>query len=188
MALPAPYVTAPLESLKTMLGNDPWGHLENLRSDDLVLIATFIQTFNFIELNLRRSVSSFVRAGLIPNKKRIASSDLVDMSVSAVSRMDPAIQDVADTVGRLNELEFRRPYRNLFAHWATKRIRGHDALYLMSHDSNDTKRAMIGEIDCGSAGFAILLLPDVRGLVQHIGQYESWLARKTADWHMRYGG
>lgn len=187
MALPAPYVTAPLESLKTMLGDDPWAHLENLRSDDLVLIAAFIQTFNFIELNLRRSVSSFVRAGLIPDKKRIGPSDLVEMAVSAVTRLDPTIEDIPDTVRRLKELEFRRTYRNLFAHWAAKRIRGHDALYLMSHDSNDAKRAMVGEIDCSHAGFAILLLPDVRGLVQHIGQYESWLARKAADWYLRYG-
>ncbi|AOI42833.1 hypothetical protein [Burkholderia oklahomensis] len=147
--------------------------MENLRTDDLVLIAAFIQSFNFVEFNLHRSVSSFVHAGLVSQMKRIAPSGLVEISVAAVTRMDPAIEDIPDTIGRLNELEFRRPFRNLFAHWAAKRIRGHDALYLMSHDSSDAKRAMIGEIDRSHAGFAILLLPDVRGLVQHIAQYES---------------
>ncbi|MGN8139218.1 hypothetical protein ACTJLC_31550 [Paraburkholderia sp. 22099] len=102
--------------------------------------------------------------------------------------MDPSIEDIPDTIGRLNELEFRRPYRNLFAHWAAKRIRGQDALYLMSHDARDAEQAMVGPIDRSHAGFAIVLLPDVRGLVQHIAQYESWLAQKTAAWYERYGG
>lgn len=188
MTLPATYATAEIQSLSAALGEDPLAHLENLRPDDLVLIAAFIQAFNFIEFNLRRSVSSFVHAGLVPHKKRIVPSDLVKMAVAAVSRMDPAIEDIPDTVGRLDELEFRRPFRNLFAHWAAKRIKGHDALYLMSHDARDAQQAMIGQIDRDHAGFAIMLMPDLRGLAQHIGQYESWLARKTADWHERYSG
>jgi hypothetical protein len=188
MALPPPYPTATLESIKESLGDNPLAKLEDLRPDDLVLIAAFIQTFNFVELNLRRSVSAFVQAGLVEPKKRQGPSDLVDMSVAAVMKMDPATENVADTVGRLKELEFRRPFRNLFAHWAAKRIRNQDALYLMSHDSRDVNAVQIGDIDCSRAGFAIVLLPDIRGLVGHIAHYETWLSRKTAEWHERYVG
>ncbi|PRX29218.1 hypothetical protein B0G75_109206 [Paraburkholderia sp. BL18I3N2] len=186
MTLPTSYATVEIESLAAALGEDPLAHLENLCPDDLVLIGAFIQASNFIEFNLRRSVSLFVHAGLVPQKKRIVPSDLVKMAVTAVSRMDPAVEDIPGTVGRLDELEFRRPFRNLFAHWAAKRIRGHDALYLMSCDGRDAEQVMIGEIDRSHGGFAIILLPDVRGLVKHIAQYESWLAQKTADWYVRY--
>ncbi|MGN8138669.1 hypothetical protein ACTJLC_28640, partial [Paraburkholderia sp. 22099] len=78
MTLPVAYPTEPLESIKAILGDDPLAHLENLRPDDLILIAAFIQTFNFVEFNLRRSVSSFAHAGLVQRKKRVMPSDLVE--------------------------------------------------------------------------------------------------------------
>lgn len=186
MALPEPFTTSELENLISALGANPLTKLENLHPEDLILIGALIQNFNFIEFNLRRSVSSFVNADLIQQPKRLMPSDLVKVTVSAVALMDPTVEDISDTTGRLNELEFRRPYRNLLAHWAAKRIREHDALYLMSCDGRDAEQSGIGELDHGSAGFAIILLPDLRGLAHHIGRYERWLAQKTADWYERF--
>ncbi|MCT9123789.1 hypothetical protein [Cupriavidus gilardii] len=113
MTLPPPYASAELEGLVAVLGEEPLAHLEDLRADDLVLVAAFIQTFNFVEFNLRRSVSSFVHAGLVQPKKRRMSSELGKTAMAAVSRMDPAVEDIANTVGRLNELEIRRSYQEL---------------------------------------------------------------------------
>ena len=87
MALPPPYPTATLESIKESLGDNPLAKLEDLRPDDLVLIAAFIQTFNFVEFNLRRSVSAFVQAGLVEPKENNYLAAVARRSAVGISSM-----------------------------------------------------------------------------------------------------
>jgi hypothetical protein len=75
----------------------------------------------------------------------------------------------------------------LLAHWAAKRIPGEDAIVLMSKDGRDEKQ-ISGEDQSRDdyVRTAIFDLADLRGLVQHIVDYEVWLATKTVEWHKRY--
>jgi hypothetical protein len=73
----------------------------------------------------------------------------------------------------------------LLAHWAAKRIPGHDAIVLLSMDTNDALAALGNNaITKDHCSYSILMLPDLRGLLNHIAKYDEWLAKKTSEWHI----
>jgi len=180
-----------LEKVLAGLGDNP-SSLAGLKSDDLRLIGSFIQIYNYIELNLRRSIEIFARSNLLDDAvarkhHRISSKLLVQTLKAAVVKLDPSIEDIDKNLKKLDEIEYRRSVRNLLAHWAAKRIPGEDAIVLMSKDGLDEKQ-ISGEDQSRDdyVRTAIFDLADLRGLVQHIVDYEVWLATKTVEWHKRY--
>ncbi|WP_144112030.1 hypothetical protein [Paraburkholderia sp. BCC1886] len=186
MTLPPPYENETLKSIEASLGDNPMSRLEELQANDLALIAKFIQTFNVVEFNLRRALSVLILAGLIPPKKRILPADLVLLTTAAVEKMNPATENIPDTLARLQDLEIRRQFRNLLAHWAAKRIHGADALFLMSHDERDANQVKVGPLGWDYAAYAIVRLSDLLDQIQRIVDHDRWLAPKTAEWLKRY--
>jgi hypothetical protein len=159
---------------------------------DLQLMGRYIQIYNFIELNLRRSIEVFARAGLLEasaarKHHKLAPSALTPTLKASVAVMDPVVEDVPDSLGKLDEIEFRRGFRNIMAHWAARRVPGEDALVFMSKDGRDEKQ-ISGEdkVQVDYARTAILDLADVRGLADHMIHYETWIAVKTSEWYRRY--
>lgn len=194
--LPQEYRTLRGEELERKVEALPNGFadLEPLQPPDYQLIGAFIQVFNFIEFNLRRSLEIHARAELLEpsiarRHSRIRQADIVKQAKAAVSRMDSMVEDIPATRGKLNEIEFRRAFRNLLAHWAARRIPGEDAILLLSKDGSDDKQ-ISGEETVGHdhAKNAIVDLADLRGLLAHIISYENWMAAKTSEWHRRYIG
>lgn len=194
--LPQEYRTPRGEELERKVEALPGGltDLEPLQAPDYQLIGAFIQVFNFIEFNLRRSLEVHARAELLEpsiarRHSQIHQADLVKRAKAAVSRMDPTVEDIPATHSKLDEIEFRRTFRNLLAHWAARRIPGEDAIVFLSKDGRDDKR-ISGEETVGHdhAKKAIVDLADLRGLLAHIIPYENWMAAKTTEWHRRYIG
>ena len=194
--IPKEYRTSRIDALQQILntlGGD-LSALAGLHPDDLHLIGAYIQRFNFIELNVRRSIEVFARikmldASIARRHHKLPSSQLVPTLKSAVARLDPRVEDIGDSQEKLDEIEFRRGIRNLLAHWAAKRLPGEDAIVLMSKDGRD-ERQISGD-DAYQPDYvrtAILDLADVRGLLEHIGNYETWIAFKASEWHARYLG
>ena len=169
---------------------DP-SRLENLTPDDFHLIGAYVQIFNFIEFNCRRSVEIFALAGLLQGRpaakpQRTHISDLIPTIKRVVGGMDQAIEDVADSLGKLDEIELRRGFRNLLAHWAARRIPGEDAIVLFSMDGFDGRQLFGTDKPLEDvAQHAILNLADVRGLIVHMATYEQWIATKVSEWHLR---
>lgn len=165
--------------------------LENLIPEDFRIIGAYIQMHNFMEFNCRRCVEIFALAGLLIGRlsrkpQRISISDLVPTIKKVVEKMNPAVENIRDSLAKLDEIEARRGFRNLFAHWAARRIPNEDAIVLFSMDGFDQKQ--ISGVDDplkDVAQTAIVDLADIRGLIVHVSDYERWMAAKTSEWHAR---
>lgn len=164
-----------------------------LHPEDHLLIGAFIQTFNYMDLNLRRAIETFAHAKLLPKKAagrypQIHSSEVADTVQDSVKAMDPAVEDITDTTHILWIIERRREIRNLLGHWAARRIPGEDAIVLLSKDENDAKRTGGAYLAAGNVKQAVLDLADLRLIFEQIAEIELWLAQKVSDWHERYFG
>lgn len=186
MAIPAAFESDQLQSLRAYFETLELPDLLPLEREDMFLIGAFVQVFNFIELDLRRSIEAFCAAGLITPKKQFHTSELVELVKNAVSQLDRVAPELSDTLGKLDEIEFRRPFRNLLAHWAARRVPGHDAIVLLSMDKKDAKAALgVQTVTKDHCAYSLLMLPDLRGLLVHISTYDEWLAKKTSEWHIK---
>lgn len=176
-----------IQTLAAELGDDPLSNLEPLSAADAALIGHLIQSFNFMELNLRRSIEIFTHAGLIKAfKKNPHSSELAQTVKAGVAAMGLDGATAGVICQTLDDIELHREIRNHLAHWAAKRIKGHDALYLMSLDQKDAIRRTGSKGDHETSVYCIMNLADLRGLLEHISKQELWLAELTAQWFIRY--
>jgi len=187
MAIPPHYPNEHLREIEQELRGDIFSCTENLRPEDFQLIGAFVQMYNFIEFNLRRSIEILAHAGLISHPKAaLRMAELIDKVKSAVEKMGPENENITDSLARLNEIELRREFRNLLAHWAAKRVIGKDALILFSQDSKDLQRTTGKGLEKDFGGYCIINLADIRGLVTHLASYEHWIAEKVSIWHAKY--
>lgn len=176
-----------IQTIDAELGGNALAKLEPLTGADAALIGQLIQSFNFLEYNLRRSIEIFNHAGLTKyGKKNPHSSELAQIVKAGVTAM--GIDDATAGVicQTLDDIELHRDTRNHLAHWAAKRIKGHDALYLMSMDQKDAIRRTGSKGDHETSIYCIMNLPDLRRLLQHISKQDVWLAELTAQWFIRY--
>lgn len=187
MALPEHYPSDESREIAKAVFGQSLENFEALSNADFQLIGTFVQLYNFLEFNLRRAVDSFAQAGFIEKPRYIRSADLVSFAKRAVAAMGLDKRDVDETLSYLDEIEYRRSFRNLLAHWAAKRVPGHDALIMLSQDDKDHERIFDhGKLSVGHCAYCIVVLADLRGLIQHMAEYERWLADKTAEWCQQY--
>jgi len=170
--------------------------LEELKEDDLKLIGHFVHLYNFIELNLRRSVQAFASAGLLGDIKprryrRFAPADLIKTVKEVVSRLELPTSDIEDAHRKLDEIEERWKVRNIFAHWAGRRVPKEDGIFFMSLDARDEKQIMGTDYsdDDSTPNFTLSLcmdLADLRDLALHMMPYGEWIAIKARDWSLQY--
>jgi hypothetical protein len=101
--------------------------------------------------------------------------------------MDQSLENVADTLLKLDEIERRRGFRNLLAHWAARRLPGEDAIVFFTMDGFDERQISGADMPFGDhARTAIVDLADLRGLFGHMAEYEKWIGYKVAEWHARF--
>lgn len=142
MALPQHHPTGKLRAIESLLDDEIFRSTENLQAEDLQLIGAIVQTYNFIELNLRRCISLFAHSGMMSSPRSSKNiGDLVVAVKAQVVKMDPYVEDISHSIAMLDEIELRRPFRNLLAHWAARRIVNQDAMILFSVDNKDAMRA-----------------------------------------------
>lgn len=172
-----------IKSIEAFLGQDPLTKTEPLNAGDAALIGHLIQAFNFIEYNLRRAIEVFSHAGLIPRpRKNPRPPELVKLVKAGVAKLNQDAEAADIICKTLDDIEMHRDIRNHLAHWAAKRIKGHDALYLLSLDAMDATRRVGSAVDHNTSVFCILNLADIRGLLLHISEQEKWLAKLSAKW------
>lgn len=191
--LPPELKTPEIEKLTKLVGT---GHinfaaLENLTSDDLKVFAAFIQFYNYIEINLRRSIEAFDHGQILSNeaskrRRKLRAAELVPIAKDAVQKMSPDQEDIFDTLAKLTEIEFRRPYRNLLAHWGARRIPGHDAIVFLTMNNQDALQVLGKDLEIASLATATLRMADLRGLTVSISEHEKWLSLKTSEWCEKY--
>lgn len=168
--------------------------------DMLFAAGILVQTYSYIELNLRRCVDTFAYAKLLGaswarKPRAIQSSKLVEVVKDALIRIVPKPSELPDWNGKLDEIGLRWSMRHMFAHWAMRRVPGEDYIILMTNDGREVKRLhklsngrhppVLG---LGRVTYALMNAADVRGVCEHMVSYEKWIAQKTADWFQQYVG
>ena len=196
MALPPEHRTPRVERLENIVNGalpEKLFNFPTLTQIDHSLIGAYVQLYNYVDLNIRRSIETFAQAGLLKGKAvklypKINGPTLTNAVQDVVASMDPSIENITESLGRLQEIERRREFRNLMGHWAARRIANEDAIVLMTKNEADAKQISGRFVGTGAVKTAILDLADVRGLLTHLGPYEVWLAMKTSEWRKRYIG
>lgn len=163
--------------------------LKSLRDEDALLIGKAILMFSFNELNLRRLVEILSARGFLPPKKNLRTSLLVKTVKEGVAKAFPFDAQLSDDLAKLDEIELRWPFRNMFAHWAARRLDGMDSIVFMTKDSKDAKAAQdLNTTIASSITYAVMMIEDIHGLLKNIANFGQWLALRTSEWHLAAGG
>lgn len=188
MALPIEYRNARAEYLEQEASKYQVSELWNLTNEDFMILGKYIQMYCFIELNIHRLFNSIVLAELfeIKSKGRVSIPCILDKLIELVGDNLVESSKVDETIGKLKEIKFRRDYRNIFAHWAAKRIPNEDGMIFFASDDSDYKKIFGEKIEADMAAYAIFDVADIRGLVTHLSSYEEWIAHFSAEVHEKY--
>lgn len=186
MALPPNTPSAELESYRQQVEDLVDHGLANAvaEPDDLMLIATFVRAFTFLELNLHRAIRLFRRAGALTPKEctRPAASDLPKLVLKGSTCLTLATAEAQELKSMLTEIEARQPFRNLLAHWALARLPGTDVLVFVTMDERDAKQVDGGTLKYNHLFYGMAFGADLRGLSLHMTSCSDWVASQVAQW------
>lgn len=180
-----------LELQKRMSRENAIALTDVLTDQQIIMIGTFVQFYNFIELNVRRCIEVLEAAKLYrPGKSTqtagtLHSSELMETLSKAVSEMDPTVEDIPDTLAKLTEIEFRRAYRHMYAHMAARNYQN-ECIVFFTRSDKDARRALAAPLNNESLMFAILPHSSIISLNDHVRPYERWIAGKVSEWEQRY--
>jgi hypothetical protein len=186
------HITPELKRLQEIVNNSGEEGLflfPRLSDDDFKIFGMYIQIYNYIEINLRRSIEVFCRASILTGNivtthPQLASAHLIGHLIIAVKKMN--LTNNTEIISNLTEINDRHDFRHLLAHWAARRFPNDDAVILFTKNGREIKKIPNQSIANDSITTVILTMADLRGLLVHINQLEIWLAQKTSEWHKQY--
>lgn len=189
MAVPAAHESEQVIAAKARFEHVGINGLKSLRDEDALLIGKVILIFSFNELNLRRIVEILCVKGFLQSKKKFQTSELIEAVKDGIAKAFPFDGQLSDDLAKLDEIEFSRPFRNMFAHWAAKWLDDMDSIVFITKDSQDEKAVHgLNATDTYGVTFSVMMIEDVRGLLNNIVRYSEWLALRTQKWHLGMGG
>ena len=187
MVIPSAFESNEIKSVCAHLETLQILDLPPLERDDLSLIGAFIQTFNFIEFNLRRSIEIFCEEDFIRRKKIFHQNELVPTLKKAISHLCLRENGLKDIHEKLDEIESRRSFRNLLAHSSGKRVPESNAFVFLSMNSQDTDFALMRNVFTKDfCMYAVVMRSDLMELLLHISEYDKWLAQVTSSWSRQF--
>jgi hypothetical protein len=157
-----------------------------LTDDDLKAIAHFIQIYNAIEFHLRRCVGLFAELGKLPPKaqrrhRKLQTSELA-ATLKVVVRELHLTLEAPEALVFFDFIEEYRSYRNLFAHWAARRVKDKDVIIFVSRSDSDTVQLLGTHLEYWQAASVLMHVGKIHELIERTQQIEHWLARKTSLW------
>lgn len=182
MALPSEFRTEKTIFLENEFKKFQVDELENLTNEDFRLLGMYVQTYNFIDLNIQRCINILKDEAILifDKKERQDIPFLIDKFINCLNKLNLEKEQEVEAIEKLTEIKFRRSIRNIFAHFACKRIPNQDALVFMTNTSKDIKKVFgREEINPDLILYAIFDVADVRGIIDHVLKYEIWLAKFT---------
>jgi hypothetical protein len=192
MSLPPEFRTSELEEInKKLVAFTPeqFGVLAPLTKDDLMLFGVYIQHYNYIDFNLRRSIEVFRHAKMLPPQRakgypKYPDAELPTIAMEVVKEMNPAKEDIETSITYLTQIDLGRPYRNIMGHFAAKRFG--DVIVFASKDERDAERTIRKPLNKDGVLIAVAPAAALRGLAVSIGRASDWLAQQFSDWYKRY--
>lgn len=192
--IPRQHLTPELEALNAKLGSLPPEVLLTFpppTTRELAIFGAVIQSYNYIEFNLRRAMSTFSTVGLL------SPQQLKHFPRLAGYKLTQAVKDVASEIFRttgmdgdagphLTAIQQNQPIRNLLAHWAARRVPGEDYFLFLGKDDRDARQALGKELEFDVAGKCLMDAKALEGLVAFLEPHERWAAEKASEWYKRY--
>lgn len=161
---------------------------EPLTQSDLAMIGSIIQLYCYADFNARRivnalrhaatgepkSVSRLQDAQVFPALEKLVRDHLWD------SDMKNGLLKAAATV------EMHRMHRHNFAHWATRRIKGANALIMFTKNAKEAERRDGQTQEAGAAKYGILSLDRFPEEIRKLEGHTNYLALTSAhiDTHL----
>lgn len=188
MALPIEYRNERVEYLEREANKYKVHELWNLTNEDFMLLGKYIQMYCFIELNIHRSFNKLESIGVIKTKPKgkVNITYIIGKLIELVNEKVIESSKVDEVIDKLQEIKYRRDYRNIFAHWAAKRIPNEDGMIFFASDAQDYKKVYERKISADIAAYVIFDVADIRRLVVHLSGYEEWIAHFYAEINEQY--
>jgi hypothetical protein len=194
MALPKEVLTEKVlairEAIRKMTSEE-LGALPSLQDDDFRLLGIIVQTYCFIDLNLRRALEIMRMAKRLPPqhlKKYPNYSDahLAGILIETVRGMDPTVENVEESVFRLGEIDHCRGYRNVVSHFAAKRYPDEDVYVFASKSDKDARKALGRDLANHRVHLTIAGRSEFFELATLVDSHQVWLSGKVLEWDERY--
>jgi hypothetical protein len=165
--------------------------LPPLDNDDLRLFGTISQHYCFLDLNLRRALEIMRMAKRLPPehvKKYPNYSDalLTDVLRGSVEKMDAKVENLEESLFRLEEIGRCRTYRNLLSHFAGKRYPGEDVYVFASKSDRDARKVLGNNLADHRVHFSIAGRSELFQLEILLNSHQAWLSEKIPEWDARY--
>lgn len=194
MALPKPVDAAKVRAVSEAIAKmspQEIAALPPLDDEDFRLFGAISQHYCFIDLNLRRALEIMHLAKRLPPEhvKKYPNhndSSLTDVLRGSVEKMDPAIENLEESLFRLEEVGRCRTYRNLIAHFAGKRYQNEDVYVFASKNDKDARRVLGKDLGEHRVHFSIAGRSEMFELERLLNSHQDWLAKKIPEWDARY--
>lgn len=180
-----PYDDAPLHAIRAEIEADPDGFLLNtepLTNDDLILIGSLVQLYNFADLNARRIIDALRHAALGPHARNggvIQDAQVYEKLIEAAKMLPETTDMRRDLIKAASTLQMHQLHRHHFAHWATRRIQGHDAFFMMTYKAQESTKRLGKPSEPYETIYALMPLPALRAEMDKLKGHSEWLAREA---------
>jgi hypothetical protein len=193
MALPKSNPNAVTEAVAAevdKMSSEELAALPDLDAGDFQVIGTLIQTFGFMDFNLRRALEVFDKAKLIPKDYQKLYPNLPD------AKLTEALGDIIGGMGDdeetketllwLQVIDQTRLNRNLVGHFAGKRYNGQDVYVFASKSFKDAKKVFGFGLAEHEVHIRVVSRPGLAESVESAKHAQAWLAKKVPEWHASY--
>lgn len=191
--LPKAFATEELAAINAQVQNSGPDFLlsaPRLTDSDILAFGKYIQCYNFIELNLRRSVEALALSKVLPSPflerhKKLRASELAPALAACAPHLGLSDPERQRLIAMLDHIEHCRSQRNLFAHWAVRRHTDQRFLVFFTKSESDAKQLLGSGLEPGRVMNAVMYVEDLHKSVEFIGNLDYEFAHVTAHWTKR---
>lgn len=153
-----------------------------LRRSDLHLIGTVVQLYSYADFNARRIVAAldYAAAESPREPSRLGDGKVFPTLGALASQHLPDGKWRDGILVAQRTFEMHRDHRHDFAHWATRRIKGADALVIFTMNANAAEKRSGVPLPAQEARYGIVTLPGLRTEVRKLAGHTNYLAAAAA--------
>jgi hypothetical protein len=194
MALPKQVYAAKVQAVNealTRMSPQELDTLPALDADDLRLFGAISQHYCFLDLNLRRALEIMWLAERLPPEHVKKYPDYSDASLTevlrgSVEKMDAKVENLDESLPRLEEMGRCRSYRNLLNHFAGMRYPGEDVYVFVTRSDRDARKALGKNLADHHVHISVAWRSELFQLEARLYEHQAWLSRKIPEWDARY--
>jgi hypothetical protein len=194
MALPKPVDAAKVRAVSEAIGKmspAELGALPPLDDEDLRLFGATSQHYCFLDLNLRRALEIMHLAKRLPPEHvrkypNYTDASLTDVLRGSVEKMDGNVENLEESLFRIEEIGRCRSYRNLLNHFAGKRYPNEDVYVFASKSDKDARHALGKDLAGHRVHFSVAGRSELFDLERLLNGHQAWLSEKVPQWDARY--